>query len=123
MTTPLETVQTFYSAIAAGDTGKMVELMSSDIEWISVVDFHVQEKGPAEVMNEGLRSAHAGMGELLAVTNRVRRGGLDRRVSIGRFACVHRATHKASRSPLRTRLGCARREDLASSSVLGHEGA
>lgn len=52
MTTPVETVRTFYSAIAAGDAGKMVELMTSDIEWISVVDFNVQEKGPAEVMTK-----------------------------------------------------------------------
>ena len=37
MTTPVETVRDFYSAIAAGDTGKMVELMTPDIEWISVV--------------------------------------------------------------------------------------
>ena len=52
MTTPVETVREFYSAIAAGDTGKMVELMTPDIEWISVVDFKVQEKGPAEVMKK-----------------------------------------------------------------------
>ncbi len=44
MTTPVDTVRTFYSAIAADDTGKMVELMTSDIEWISVVDFNVQER-------------------------------------------------------------------------------
>jgi ketosteroid isomerase-like protein len=50
MTTPVDTVRTFYSAIAAGDTGKMVELMTTDIEWISVVDFNVEERVPAEVM-------------------------------------------------------------------------
>ena len=46
MTTPVDTVREFYAAIAAGDTGKMVGLMAPDIEWISVVDFNVQDKAP-----------------------------------------------------------------------------
>jgi len=37
MTTPVDTVRDFYAAIAAGDTGKMVDLMAPDIEWISVL--------------------------------------------------------------------------------------
>ena len=52
MTTPVETVQDFYAAIAAGDTERMVALISPDIEWISVVDFHVQDLGPEEVMTK-----------------------------------------------------------------------
>ncbi len=31
---------------------KMVSLMAPDIEWISVVDFNVQDRGPAEVMQK-----------------------------------------------------------------------
>ena len=52
MTTPVDTVRDFYAAIAAGDTGKMVGLMAPDIEWISVVDFNVQDRGPEEVMKK-----------------------------------------------------------------------
>ena len=93
MTTPLETVRTFYSAIAAGDTSKMIELMTPDIEWISVVDFNVQEKGPAEVMKKVFaplmqewESFSPDPSEFIADGSTV--------VSLGRFACVHRATHK-----------------------------
>ena len=52
MTTPVATVRDFYAAIAAGDTEKMVGLMTSDIEWISVVDFNIQDRGPEEVMKK-----------------------------------------------------------------------
>jgi hypothetical protein len=93
LTTPIETVRNFYSAIAAGDTGKMVELMTPDIEWISVVDFNVQEKGPAEVMKKVFaplmqewESFSPDPSEFIADGSTV--------VSLGRFACVHRATHK-----------------------------
>jgi ketosteroid isomerase-like protein len=98
MTTPLETVRTFYSAIASGDTGKMVDLMTSDIEWISVVDFNVQEKGPAEVMKKVFaplmqewESFSPSPSEFLVDGSTV--------VSLGRFACVHRATHKRADLP------------------------
>ena len=50
MTTAVDTVRDFYAAIAAGDTGKMVGLMAPDIEWISVVDFNIQDRGPEEVI-------------------------------------------------------------------------
>ena len=52
MTTLLETVRDFYAAIAAGDTESMVALMPPDVEWISVVDFHVRDRGPEEVMKK-----------------------------------------------------------------------
>ncbi len=98
MTTPVETVREFYSAIAAGDTGKMVELMTPDIEWISVVDFKVQEKGPAEVMKKVFaplmqewESFSPAPSEFLVDGSTV--------VSLGRFACVHRATHKRADIP------------------------
>jgi hypothetical protein len=93
MTTPVDTVRDFYAAIAAGDTGKMVSLMAPDIEWISVVDFNVQDRGPAEVMNKVFapfmqewESFSPAPSEFLVDGSTV--------VSLGRFACVHRATHK-----------------------------
>ena len=52
MTTPVQTVRDFYAAIAAGDVEKMVALMAPDIEWVSVVDFDVKDRGPEEVMKK-----------------------------------------------------------------------
>lgn len=93
MTTPVDTVREFYSAIAAGDTGKMVGLMTRDIEWVSVIDFDVQDKGPAEVMKKVFaplmqewESFSPAPSEFLVDGSTV--------VSLGRFACVHRTTRK-----------------------------
>jgi ketosteroid isomerase-like protein len=93
MTKPVDTVRDFYAAIAAGDTGKMVGLMAPDIEWISVVDFNIQDRGSEEVMRkvfvplmqEWERFSPA-PSEFLVDGSTV--------VSLGRFTCVHRATHK-----------------------------
>lgn len=93
MAAPVDTVRDFYSAIAAGDTGKMMSLMAPDIEWISVVDFGVQDKGPSEVMQkifaplmQEWESFSPSPSEFLIDGSTV--------VSLGRFACVHRTTHK-----------------------------
>ncbi len=98
MTTPLETVRAFYSAITAGDSDRMIQLMSPDIEWISVVDFGIQENGPAEVMKkvfaplmEEWESFSPAPSEFVVEGATV--------VSLGRFACVHRATHKRADLP------------------------
>ena len=93
MTTPVDTVRDFYAAIAAGDSGKMVGLMAPDIEWISVVDFNIQDRSPEEVMKKVFvplmrewESFSPAPSEFLVDGSTV--------VSLGRFACVHRATHK-----------------------------
>ncbi len=93
MTTPVDTVRDFYAAIAAGDTGKMVGLMAPDIEWISVVDFNIQGRGPEEVMEKVFvplmqewESFSPAPSEFFVDGSTV--------VSLGRFACVHRATQK-----------------------------
>ena len=93
MKTPVDTVRDFYAAIAAGDTGKMVGLMAPDIEWISVVDFNIQDRGSEEVMRKVFvplmqewESFSPSPSEFLVDGSTV--------VSLGRFACVHRATHK-----------------------------
>ena len=122
MATPVDIVRSFYSAIAAGDTGKMVELMTSDIEWISVVNFNVQEKGPAEVMKKVFaplmqewESFSPAPSEFLVDGSTV--------VSLGRFACVHSATHKRADLSIRPCVGCSGRKDLASPSISRHVGA
>ena len=93
MTTPVDTVRDFYAAIAAGDTAKMVDLMAPDIEWISVVDFNIQNRGSEEVMKKVFvplmqewESFSPAPSEFLVDGSTV--------VSLGRFACVHRGTHK-----------------------------
>ena len=93
MTTPVDTVRAFYAAIAAGDTGEMVDLMAPDIEWISVVNFNIQDRGSEEVMRKVFvplmqewKSFSPAPAEFLVDGSTV--------VSLGRFACVHRATHK-----------------------------
>ncbi|MFY9790579.1 MAG: nuclear transport factor 2 family protein [Candidatus Sulfotelmatobacter sp.] len=94
MMTPVDTVRNSYAAIAAGDTGKMVSLMTPDIEWISLVAFNIKDRGPEEVMKKVLvplmqeweKSFSPDPSEFLIDGSTV--------VSLGRFACVHRATHK-----------------------------
>jgi uncharacterized protein len=101
MTTPVDTVRDFYAAIAAGDTGKMIALMAPDIEWISVVDFDIKDRGPEEVikkvfvrLKQEWESFSPAPSEFLVDGSTV--------VSLGRFTCVHRATHK--RADLHTRM-------------------
>ncbi len=93
MRTPVDTVRDFYAAIAAGDTGKMIALMAPDIEWISVVDFDIKDRGPEEVIKKVFvplmqewESFSPALSEFLVDGSTV--------VSLGRFTCVHRATHK-----------------------------
>jgi ketosteroid isomerase-like protein len=98
MTTPVETVQDFYAAIAAGDTERMVALMSPDIEWISVVDFHVQDRGPEEVMKKVFAPLMQEWESFSPAPSEFHAQG-STVVSLGRFACVHRATHKRADLP------------------------
>lgn len=98
MARPVDTVRDFYAAIAAGDTETMVGLMAADIEWISVVDFNVQGRGPEEVMKKVFaplmqewESFSPSPSEFHAAGSTV--------VSLGRFACVHRATGKHADLP------------------------
>ncbi len=98
MTTPVETVQDFYAAIAAGDTERMVALMASDIEWISVVDFHVQDRGPEEVMKKVFAPLMQEWESFSPAPSEFHAQG-STVVSLGRFACVHRATHKRADLP------------------------
>ena len=98
MTTPVETVQDFYAAITAGDTERMVALMAPDIEWISVVDFHVQHRGPEEVMKKVFAPLMQEWESFSPAPSEFHAQG-STVVSLGRFACVHRATHKRADLP------------------------
>ena len=98
MTTPVQTVRDFYAAIAAGDTERMVALMAPDIEWISVVDFHVQDRGPEEVMKKVFAPLMQEWESFSPAPSEFHAQG-STVISLGRFACVHRATHKRADLP------------------------
>ena len=97
MSDPIDTVRNFYEAITAGDVSAMTSLMAPDIEWITVMDFHITGKGPDEVMQKVFlplmqewESFSPAPSEFLVAGSTV--------VSLGRFTCVHRATHKRADS-------------------------
>jgi ketosteroid isomerase-like protein len=98
MMTPVETVQDFYAAIEAGDTERMIQLMAPDIEWISVVDFNVQGRGPEEVMKKVFAPLMQEWESFSPAPSEFHAQG-STVVSLGRFSCVHRATHKRADLP------------------------
>jgi hypothetical protein len=46
MGTPLEIVKELYAKLTAGDAGGALALMSEDIEWITMMDYKVDGRGP-----------------------------------------------------------------------------
>ena len=98
MTKPIETVRDFYAAIAAGDTKRMVALMASDVEWISVVDFNVQGRGPEEVMKKVFAPLMQEWESFSPNPSEFHAEG-PTVVSLGRFTCVHRATGRRADLP------------------------
>lgn len=98
MTKPVDTVRDFYAAIAAGDIERMVELMAFDIEWISVVDFNIQDRSPDEVMKKVFAPLMQGWESFSPDPSEFHAHG-STVVSLGRFACVHRATGKRADLP------------------------
>lgn len=97
MTSPIETVQAFYVALEQENIELLVSLMAPDIEWITMLDFHVDGRGPHEVsqkvflplMEEWISFAPS-PSEFIAQEQTV--------VSLGRFTCIHRATGKRADS-------------------------
>ena len=50
MKNPIETVQAFYAALEQGNVELLVSLMAPDIEWITMLDFQIDGKGPDHVV-------------------------------------------------------------------------
>jgi ketosteroid isomerase-like protein len=98
MTTPVETVQNFYASITSGETERMVVLMAPEIEWISVVDFHIQHRGPEEVMERVFMPLMQEWESFSPAPSEFHVQG-STVVPLGRFACVHRTTHKRADLP------------------------
>ena len=53
MGAPLEIVKELYAKLTAGDSGGALALMSEDIEWITMMDYKVDGRGPQKVL-EGM---------------------------------------------------------------------
>ena len=95
MTTPIETVRTFYGALAVGDAPRALGLMADDIEWNTMWHYKVDGLGPqkvAEGLLQPLMSEWASFNlestEFLADGETV--------VSLGRFTGVHGETGKVA---------------------------
>ena len=50
MGTSLEIVKELYAKLTAGDPGGALALMSEDIEWITMMDYKVDGRGPQKVL-------------------------------------------------------------------------
>jgi ketosteroid isomerase-like protein len=53
MTTPTDVVLAFYAKLTAGDARGALALMTDDIEWIPMMDYTVDGRGPQKVL-EGM---------------------------------------------------------------------
>jgi ketosteroid isomerase-like protein len=92
--TPIETIRSFYSALAAGDAGSALGLMSADIEWVAMWPYKASGPGPQRVA-EGVfipLQKDWGTFEIVPSEYLVEE---DAVLSIGRFRGVHGATGKS----------------------------
>jgi ketosteroid isomerase-like protein len=97
MTTPTETVRSFYDKLKTGDAPGALGLMAADIEWTTMWHYKVVGRGPERVA-EGLfqplmaewSSFSLEAEEFIAEGNKV--------VSLGVFEGVHAATGKSAQA-------------------------
>ena len=94
MSTPADTVIAFYAALSAGDITAAVDLMTEDIEWITMLDSaNITGRGPHHVVEEMLKPL-AQEWESYALTPSEFISDANTVVSLGRFTCVHHTTGK-----------------------------
>jgi ketosteroid isomerase-like protein len=91
--TPLEIVKELYAKLTAGDVGGALALMSEDIEWITMMDYKVDGRGPQKVL-EGMLVPAMQEWEPYSLTPHefICDGG--KIVSVGRFKGTNRMTGK-----------------------------
>ena len=95
MTTPTETVRTFYAALAAGDAPRALGLMADDIEWNTMWHYKVDGLGPQKVAEGLLQPLMAEWASFNLVATEFLADG-ETVVSLGRFTGVHGETGKAA---------------------------
>jgi len=91
---PIETIRNFYSALAAGDAGSALGLMSADIEWVAMWPYKASSPGPQNVA-EGVFVPLQKDWETFEIVPSEYLVEQDAVLSIGRFRGVHRATGKS----------------------------
>lgn len=95
MSTPTETVKNFYAALSAGDIEAAVNLMTDDIEWITMLDpTNITGRGPRHVVEEMLKPLAAEWDSYALSPSEFIADGGSTVVSLGRFTCVHHTTGK-----------------------------
>ena len=93
MRPPLEIVKELYARLTAGDSGGALALMSDDIEWITMMDYKVDGRGPQKVLEGMLRPAmQEWQPYTLTPHEFICDGG--KIVSVGRFKGTNRVTGK-----------------------------
>jgi uncharacterized protein len=84
MRTPLELVKELYAKLTAGDPNGALALMSDDIEWITMMDYTVDGRGPQKVL-EGMLMPAMQEWEPYTLTPHEFICEGDKVVSVGRF--------------------------------------
>ena len=94
METPLEIVKELYAKLTTGDAGGALTLMSENIEWIPMMDYKVDGRGPLKVL-EGMLVPAMQEWEPYTLTPHefICDGG--KVVSVGRFKGANRVTGKS----------------------------
>ena len=93
MTTPTDVVRSLYAKLTAGDAPGALTLMTDDVEWIPMMDYKVEGRGPQKVL-EGMLIPALTEWETFTLTPSEFVAEGNRVVSIGRFRSAHRTTGK-----------------------------
>ncbi len=93
MRPPLEIVKELYAKLTAGDAGGALALMSDDIEWITMMDYRVDGRGPQAVLKGMLMPAMQEWSPYSLTPHEFICDG-DKVVSVGTFNGTNRATGK-----------------------------
>jgi ketosteroid isomerase-like protein len=94
MTSAIETVRAFYTALGRGDAPVALGLMAEDIEWTTMWHYKVEGRGPQKVADGLLKPLMAEWSSFaLTPTEYITEGNTV--VSLGRFTGVHGASGRS----------------------------
>jgi uncharacterized protein len=93
MRTPLEIVKELYARLTAGDARGALALMSEDVEWITMMDYKVDGRGPRKVFEGMLVPAMQEWEPYTLTPNEFICDGC-KVVSVGKFEGTNRMTGK-----------------------------
>jgi SnoaL-like domain len=93
MSAPVETVKRFYDRLEAGDVPGLVEMMTDDIEWETMLDFGLGERGPQPIIDKVLAPLMDEWASFPPEPGEFIRAENNTVVSVGTFMCVHGVTH------------------------------